>query len=110
MAYFHRESGQEEKEYTRRFDLPEQEEEPDYDDGFDELTEDDDPEETEELTDEEKNEIRENRSRLLFEIGDLGGTIIGTVVILLLIALLLSIVNFLRRDLSQNMVLLKTKW
>ena len=77
----------------------------DYDDGFD------DPEspEQEDLSEEERSEIRKGRIRLLFGAGKLTGIIAGSVVILLLLALLFSMVNFLIGDISKNFTLLLTR-
>ena len=118
MAYFKQNQNQDEQEYTRRFDLPEEnspaeEVYDNYDDGFDELSETDGTDEDtyeDELTEEEKLDQQKHRYRLFMGISDLAGTVIGAVVILLLIALLVSMINFLRRDMGQNLTLLKTKW
>ncbi len=70
-----------------------------YDDGFDE------PEaeeyQDEELTEEEKQEQKKDRVRMLFGAGDLTGIIAGTVVILLLLAFLFQMINFVRDDIHE---------
>ena len=84
----------------------------DYDDGFDEL-EDEEEEEAADEEDETEHELAEgkrSRIRLLFSIGNLAGVIAGTVVILVLVALLLSMVSFIQSDLNRNFSLLQTKF
>ena len=112
MAYFKHN----EMEETRRNDIvpPEQENDPgyddgdgyddeayedDYDDGFDE-PDDAEYDEEDELTEKEKQEQKKTRVQLLFGAGDLTGIIVGTVVILLLLAFLFQMVNFVRDDIQ----------
>ncbi len=79
--------------------------ESDYDDGFD------DPEEPEEdLSEEEQNEIRKKRFRLMSGAGNLTAVITGTVVILVLLALLMSMISFVLNDMERNFTLLQTRF
>ena len=79
-----------------------------YDDGFDELAESTDEEE--ELSEEESAEKTRSRIRFAFGAGNLVAVISGTVLILVLLTLLLSMVNFLMSDLSRNVTLFQTKF
>lgn len=75
--------------------------EDDYDDGLDDGYDDLNgavEDEGEELTEKEKQERKKTRIQLLFGAGDLTGIIVGTVVILLLLAFLFQMVNFVRDD------------
>ena len=54
-----------------------------------------------ELTEEEKQERKKNRIQLLFGAGNLMGIIAGTVVILLLLAFLFQMINFVRDDIYE---------
>lgn len=68
-----------------------------YDDGFDEpadYTE-------EELSEEEKQAQKRDRIQMLFGAGDLTGIIAGTIVILLLVAFLFQMINFVRDDIHE---------
>jgi len=78
----------------------------DYDDGLDDPL--DDEEEDEELTDEELAEQKEGRIHLFFGAGNMVSIIIGAVLILLLMTLILSMVNFVITDMNRNFVLLQT--
>ena len=103
MAYFQKQQQTQEETY---------EEYDDYDDGFDELNEDEDPEAYGDypVTEEELAERQKDRVRMLFSAGNLGGVIIGTVVILLLVTLLLSMLNFIQTDINRNFSLIQTKF
>ena len=79
-----------------------------YDDGLDDLSGEE--EEEEELTEEELRERKISRIRLFFGAGNLVGTIAGAVLILVLIALLLSMVNFVMTDMNRNFVLFQTNF
>ena len=76
-------------------------------DGFDFLADD---EETEELSDEERETVHQNRAKVLFSAGNLAGIIFGTVIILLLIAFLFMMISFLRTDITRNFTLLQTQF
>ena len=91
-----------------RYPDPENGTEAEYDDGFDELQE----EETyvPELTEEEKAERKESRVRLAMGAGNLFGVIAGTVLILLLATLIFSIVHFVISDMSRNFSLFQTNF
>ncbi len=112
MAYFHEnemdqtrkqalgglaaESGNGEPEYI----------ESDYDDGFDDPEE----EEEEELSEEERQEIRKKRFLVLSGAGDLMAVITGTLVILALLALLMSMIGFVLNDADRNFTLFQTRF
>ena len=80
--------------------------ESDYDDGFD------DPEEPEEekLTEEERNAIRKKRFRLLSGAGNLTAVVTGTVVILILLALLMNMIGFVLNDADRNFTLFQLRF
>lgn len=60
-----------------------------------------------ELTDEERAELRRSNWKLLAGLADFGAIILGTAVILVLIALLVSLMNWLINDVSQTFTLLQ---
>ena len=64
----------------------------------------------EELTGEELEKYRQHRLRILFNAGNLSGILTGSVLILLLVALLLSMVNFVMKDLSHSFSLFQIKF
>ena len=103
MAYFRSNEPENEELY------PEAEEsEPEYDDGFDE------PEAEEEiipeLSEEEKAEITKSRIRLAFGAGNLFGVIAGTVLILVLVTLIISMVHFVITDMGRSFSLFSTNF
>ena len=112
MAYFRQNDGigetrqqpavRPEEEYTDDREYVES----DYDDGFD------DPagEPEEELSEEEKQAIRKKRFRLMSGAGNLTAVITGTVVILVLLALLMSMIGFVINDADRNFTLFQTKF
>ena len=120
MAYFQHKSG-EDASYTRRFapPSPEQEEawseeeenwgeeEPLYDDGFDEM--DGEPEE-EPLSPEDRRRENRRRFRIAAGFGNLGATLVGVAVILVLVAFLISMIQFISTDFSQNFSLWVTRF
>lgn len=61
------------------------------------------------LTDEERAALRRNRWRVLANLGDFIGVIAGTAVILVLIALIISLVNWVQSDISQSFTLWQTR-
>ena len=65
-----------------------------YDDGFDETDEED-------YAEEERQAQKKDRIQMLFGAGDLTGIIAGTVVILLLLAFLFQMINFIRDDIHE---------
>ena len=79
--------------------------ESDYDDGFD-----DPAEEEEELTEEERNEIRRNRFMLASGAGNLTAIITGTVVILVLLALLMNMIGFVLNDADRNFTMFQNRF
>ena len=58
--------------------------------------------------DEERRESHRGRMRVLAGLGDFIGVILGTVCILLLVALLISLLNWLRADVGQSFTLLQS--
>lgn len=60
-------------------------------------------------TEEERAEARRSKWRMLAGVGDFFSVIAGTVVILLLTALLISLITWVQADISQTFVLLQTK-
>ena len=80
--------------------------ESDYDDGFD------DPAETEEeeLSEEERSVIRKKRFRILSGAGNLTAVIAGTVVILVLLALLMNMIGFVLNDADRNFTLFQLRF
>lgn len=99
MALFRNQERYEEETYE-----PEEEE---YDDGFDELTEEEEPEE---LSEEEKAERTASRFRLAAGAGNLVAVIGGTVLILILLSLLFNMINFVSNDMSRNFSLFQTNF
>ena len=81
--------------------------ESDYDDGFDDPEE---PEDVPELTEEEKNAIRKKRFRVMSGAGNLTAVITGSVVILILLALLMSMVSFVLNDADRNFTLFQMRF
>ena len=103
MAYFKNNEDIPENPY------PEEEEtEPEYDDGFDELTEEEENEP--ELTEEEKAERTKDRLKLAFGAGNTIAVIAGTVLILILLALIFSMVHFVVTDMERNFSLFQTNF
>lgn len=108
MPYFDNEPRQEE-DYQPVF------QEPVEDDGYDLY--DDSPVEydTDELyydeyfTEEERLEARRMKWRMLAGVGDFFGVLAGTVAILLLVALLISLITWVQADISQSFTLWQTK-
>ena len=103
MAYFRRNDTEEslpqqpageEQEYL----------ESDYDDGFDDPGE---PEE-EELSEEERSELRKKRFRMMSGAGNLTAVITGTLAVLVLLALLMSMIGFVLNDADRNLTLFQT--
>ena len=68
-----------------------------------------DPEDDELVTEEERAEARRSKWRMLAGVGDFFSVIAGTVVILLLTALLISLITWVQADISQTFVHLQTK-
>ena len=61
------------------------------------------------LTDEEKASLRRSRWRVLASLGDFAGVIAGTAMILILIALIISLVHWVRSDITQSFTLWQTR-
>lgn len=71
---------------------------------------DDDPLADDLLTDEEREELRRNHWQLWSSLADFAGIIVGTAAILLLIALLVSLLNWLMSDISQTFTLMQMRF
>ena len=61
------------------------------------------------LTEEERLEARQMKWKMLAGIGDFIGVLAGTVVILLLVALIISLITWVQGDISQSFTLWQTK-
>lgn len=114
MAYFRENEPEETKRQPILSDAagsPEEEKteyiESDYDDGFDDL--DEEPEE-EELSDEERQQIRSHRFRIASGAWNLAAVIGGTLLILLLLAFLLNMVGFVLNDADRNFTLFQIRF
>ncbi len=119
MAYFQHQTGDRENTYARQFpsarpqeeeDWEEYDEEPLFDDGFDEMMAEEypaDPEE--ELSEEEQQAEKRRKYRFAANLSDLAATLIGVGVILALVALLISMIRFVSTDFSQNFSLLQSR-
>ena len=112
MAYF-RENEPEETKRQQILNIPvedaEEKEtyvESDYDDGFDDLSEDVE----EEPSAEEQKEIRTQRFRVASGAGNVIAVIGGTIVILILLAFLLKMVGFVLNDADRNFTLFQTRF
>ena len=62
------------------------------------------------LTEEEREDIRKGRFRLIFGVGNLTGIVIGSMLILLLLVLLFNMINFVTTDISRSFTLFQTKF
>ena len=83
--------------------------ETDYDDGFDQLQENED-EYIPEMSQAEKHERVQNRVRMALGAGNLFGVITGTVLILILLTLIFSIIHFVVTDVGRNFSLFRTNF
>ena len=100
MAYFKSNEPYPEEPY----ETEEQEEE--YDDGFDELTDEEEPE----ISDDERQEIRKSRFRVALGAGNLVAVIGGALLILLLVTMILSMIYFVINDMSRSFSLFSTNF
>ena len=78
-----------------------------YDDGLDDLPE---SEEQPELSEEEKEDRKQNRIRFVFGAGNLFGVVAGAVVILVVLTLIFSIIHFMVTDLGRSFSLFQTNF
>ena len=101
MAYFKSNEVLPEPEYE-----PEEEPETEYDDGFDDLEEED----VFPISEEERQERRRSRIRMFFGAGNLFGVVAGTVLILLLLTLIISMVYFVINDMGRSFSLFQTNF
>ena len=113
MAYFHRNETEETlqqpaiRSAEERVDsLQDEYMESDYDDGFD----DPDEQEETELSKEERNEISKKRFRMLYGAGNLAAVIAGTLLILILLALLMKMIGFVLNDADRNFTLFQLRF
>ena len=88
-----------------------------YDDGFqdddlynDGMYDDFGDEAEEEWTEEELAEEKKHRFRILAGVGDLTAILVGTALILVMVALLIQMINFVTADISQNFTIWTTKF
>ena len=100
MAYFKSNEPYPEEPY----ETEEQEEE--YDDGFDELTDEEEPE----ISEDERQEIRKSRFRVALGAGNLVAVIGGALLILLLVTLIFSMIYFVINDMSRSFSLFSTNF
>ena len=106
MAYFNNDPQDlQEDEYQPVFQQPVEDDYLDDEDGeyIDEMYYDDF------LDEEERREARQLKWKMLAGIGDFLGVLAGTVVILLLVALLISLITWVQADMSQSFTLWQTK-
>lgn len=123
MAYFQRNENEDTAMYSHTFRdsgtggqdcqpeleyIEDYDEEPPYDDGFDDLNEFNEDEET--LTDEEKEEEQRRKYRFAAEVGDFAGTVAGVAAILILVAFLINMLQVLSTDLAHTFFLWQTKF
>lgn len=80
-----------------------------YDSIYDQPDPEDDELDDDLLTDEEKAALRRSHWRVLANVGDFAGVIVGTAVILILIALIISLVHWVRSDITQSFTLWQTR-
>ena len=113
MAYFHRNETEETlqqpaiRSAEERVDsLQDEYVESDYDDGFD----DPDEQEETELSKEERNEISKKRFLMLSGAGNLAAVIAGTLLILILLALLMNMIGFVLNDADRNFTLFQLRF
>lgn len=114
MAYFQHHDEQQHRQVFQDQQDDSWQEEPQY--GYD--PEDDwadDPEneydalDEDHMTDEERALARRDRWQVLAGVGDFLAVIVGTAVILILIALLVSLINWVHADITQSFALWQTK-
>ena len=86
--------------------MMETEEQEEYDDGFDELTDEEEPE----ISDDERQEIRRSRFRVALGAGNLVAVIGGALLILLLVTLIFSMIYFVINDMSRSFSLFSTNF
>ena len=99
MAYFKNNEPYSDEPYS------EDEDEEEYDDGFDDLTE-----EEPELTEDEMEERKENHFRLAVGAGNLVAVIGGAVLILLLLTMIFSMAHYVINDMNRNFSLFSTNF
>lgn len=80
--------------------------ESEYDDGFDDLSD----EAEDDLSEEEKKEIRAHRFQLASGAANIAAVIGGTVLVLVLLAFLLRMIGFVLNDADRNFMLFQTRF
>lgn len=115
MAYFrHNEPIDATRRQTPLYtEIPDEEypedEDTEYDDGFDALEEEEpDPQEEAFLREERKMRLRD-RIRVLMDVSNLAAILIGTAAILLMLTLLFNMINFLASDMRNSFTLFQTR-
>ncbi|MBQ7846612.1 MAG: hypothetical protein IJ392_10765 [Clostridia bacterium] len=110
MAYFNNDPQDVlEEDYQPMFQQPVEDDYLDDDMESDEYYTDELYYDEEYLTEEERREARQMRWKLMAGVGDFIGVLAGTVVILLLVALLVSLITWVQADISQTFTLWQTK-
>lgn len=104
MAYFKNNEPYQEEQYSEE---EKQQPEVDYNDGFDVL---DDDESVPELSHAEKAARTHKRVRMALGAGNLFGVIAGTVLILLMLTLIISMVHFVITDMGRSFSLFQTNF
>lgn len=105
MAYFQQRERTEETTHERKFMRPVEDDDP-YDELGDELTND----YVDAMTyEEEMAEQRRDRYRMVAGLGDFLAVIAGMVVILMLIAVIVSLINWVHADIVQSFTLWQTR-
>ena len=104
MAYFKNNEPYQEEQYSEE---EEQQPEVDYNDGFDVL---DDDESVPELSYAEKAARTHKRIKMALGAGNLFGVIAGTVLILLMLTLIISMVHFVITDMGRSFSLFQTNF
>ena len=113
MAYF-RENEQEETKRQQVLDISAKDHggveesyiESDYDDGFDDLSEEQD----EDLSEDEQKQIRTQRFRAASGAANIAAVIGGTLLILILLAFLMKMIGFVLNDADRNFTLFQTRF
>ena len=78
----------------------------DYDDGFDDLSEEQD----EDLSEDEQKQIRTQRFRVASGAANIAAVIGGTLLILILLAFLMKMIGFVLNDADRNFTLFQTRF
>lgn len=109
MAYFNNSQDMQEEDYQPVFQQPVYDEYDAYDEYSDDEAYPQEPYQEDYLDEEERLEARQMRWKLLAGAGDVLAVLAGTVVILVLVALLISLITWVQADMSQSFTLWQTK-